>query len=343
MDVDSEENVQYSKHDKENENTSQDNAEVPSEEVSTSEEECEESLNQSTPNQSMVRNDEPLTSEELINTCKWELNQLAWARMSIYPFWPCMVTHDPNSLLTYKKVSTVGKMKSLMIHVHFFNDHGRHSWIPSHHMIPFLGIEDFRNKANQITNDVRKKEPKFASALTIKPNIFPTWQKAVAEAMDVLYELDLSSTEIFKAKLKDMTNKVSKSDEKTSNKRKRKDESIKSVKKVKVSLSSCDTLDQVDSETNQNDDDESLSLEPKSPLSDDARSENMKKQKRIAKMINKLQPPDFEVYYDRNYFIIKQQNSEATEADIKKYLKNSWDQMSSEEKFKYRAPYKVDK
>ncbi|XP_014217286.1 histone-lysine N-methyltransferase NSD3 isoform X2 [Copidosoma floridanum] len=140
------------------------------------------------------------TSEEMLSCCPWELGQLAWARMSIYPFWPCIVTYEPSPLQTYRKIQSKGRSKTLMIHVHFFNDHGRHSWIPSHHMIPFNGIEDFRKRARSVTENIRKKEPKFAAAMVIKPTIFPTWQKAVAEAMDVLYDLDLSALENFKKK-----------------------------------------------------------------------------------------------------------------------------------------------
>jgi hypothetical protein len=118
-----------------------------------------------------------------------------------------------------------------MIHVHFFNDNGRHSWIPSHHMIPFYGIEDFRKRANLITDVIRKKEPKFAAALSVKPNIFGTWQKAVAEAMDVLYELDMTALDNFKPQLKDLTNNIPKSNS-INRKRKRKEED--SIRKKKV-------------------------------------------------------------------------------------------------------------
>lgn len=113
--------------------------------------------------------------------------------------------------------------KTLMIHVHFFNDNARHCWVPAHHMIPFVGIEDFRKRASLVTEIIRKKEPKFAAALTIKPGTFATWQKAVAEAMDVLYDLDYSPLEMFKAKAKEEVQvKATKST--AGRKRKRKDD-----------------------------------------------------------------------------------------------------------------------
>ena len=118
-----------------------------------------------------------------------------------------------------------------MVHVHFFNDNGRHCWVPSHHMIPFKGIEDFRKRASLVTDEIHKKEPKFAAALFVKPSIFKTWQKAVAEAMDVLDELDLSPLECFKPQLKDMTNNVKKNSN-TNLKRKQKEWDDKNAKKV---------------------------------------------------------------------------------------------------------------
>lgn len=100
-------------------------------------------------------------------------------------------------------------------------------------MLPFYGIEDFRKRANAVSDSIRKKEPKFAAALTIKPNIFGQWQKAVAEAMDVYHEIDFSALEDFKPKLTDLTNNISKNTESTK-KRKRKSEENESSNKVKV-------------------------------------------------------------------------------------------------------------
>jgi hypothetical protein len=47
-----------------------------------------------------------LTSENVLRNSFWEIGQLAWARMSIYPFWPCMITFDPNSLMAFQKVQS---------------------------------------------------------------------------------------------------------------------------------------------------------------------------------------------------------------------------------------------
>lgn len=118
-----------------------------------------------------------------------------------------------------------------MIHVHFFNDHGRHSWIPAQNMIPFLGIEEFRKRAKSINDSFRKKEPKFAAAFNIKPNVFLKWQMAVAEAMDVLYDLDTTTLDDFK--LQDKKSLAASENNETGKKRKILDDDGNEVK-VKV-------------------------------------------------------------------------------------------------------------
>lgn len=108
-------------------------------------------------------------------------------------------------------------------------------------MLPFYGIEDFRKRANAVSDLIRKKEPKFAAALTIKPNIFGQWQKAVAEAMDVYHELDFSALEDFKPKLTDLTNNISKSNS-TTKKRKRKSEENQGSNKVRNKFHASNTI-----------------------------------------------------------------------------------------------------
>lgn len=34
--------------------------------------------------------------------CQWVLGQLAWARVGNFPFWPCVVTLDPVSMIYHK-------------------------------------------------------------------------------------------------------------------------------------------------------------------------------------------------------------------------------------------------
>lgn len=86
-----------------------------------------------------------------------------------------------------------------------------------------------------------------------------------------------------------------------------------------------------------------LETPPVSPANDDdLRAANIQKQKRISKKINKLQPPDFEVYFERNFFSVQDQNPEATDQQIRMYLLDIWNTMTPDEKIKYRSTYRVE-
>lgn len=78
------------------------------------------------------------------------------------------------------------------------------------------------------------------------------------------------------------------------------------------------------------------------PNEEDLRAATYQKQKRITKMINKLQPPDFEVYFERNLYIVQEQHPEASEDEIREYLQDIWNSMSTEDKQKYRSTYKIE-
>jgi len=55
-------------------------------------------------NSSMLNIEEvPSPNIDSPNTeCPWIIGQLAWARVGNFPFWPCMVTIDPESRIYYK-------------------------------------------------------------------------------------------------------------------------------------------------------------------------------------------------------------------------------------------------
>lgn len=49
--------------------------------------------------------------------CNWVAGHLAWARVGNFPFWPCIVTPDPNSLIYHKFIGkfTVSKFISQIV------------------------------------------------------------------------------------------------------------------------------------------------------------------------------------------------------------------------------------
>ena len=93
--------------------------------------------------------------------------------------------------------------------------------MPAHDMFPFIGIKDFREKANNMTDDTKKDNPTFATAFIVKPQIHEAWKLAVAEEIYVLHEFDLSSLQIFEAQVNDASYAMSGSASKINRKRKR--------------------------------------------------------------------------------------------------------------------------
>lgn len=58
-----------------------------------------------TSNSSMLISIEEIPSPKINSPdieCSWIVGQLAWARVGNFPFWPCMITVDPESRIYYK-------------------------------------------------------------------------------------------------------------------------------------------------------------------------------------------------------------------------------------------------
>lgn len=115
-----------------------------------------------------------------------------------------------------------------MIHVQYFGDKGRHSWVSSNSMIPFTNLADFKKLSESITVEVKKRDPKYAAAFIVKPGIKSKWESAIEEATEVQSMSNEDRSRVFKPKEKNMKNKSPKMlDERDKvNKRKHSSDSI---------------------------------------------------------------------------------------------------------------------
>lgn len=110
-----------------------------------------------------------------------------------------------------------------MIHVQYFGDKGRHSWVSANCMIEFTGLADFLKLSESLTAEVKKKEPKYAAAFIVKQGGKTKWENAVEEATAVKHMTIAQRAETFAPKIKVSRSKEAKTsnlDEKTKNKRK---------------------------------------------------------------------------------------------------------------------------
>ena len=91
---------------------------------------------------------------------------------------------------------------SCFVHVRYCADKGRHSWVPVSSIISFLGLSDFARRGREITPEVKKLNPKYAAAFSIKPSIKLKWDDAVAEASGLMAKTVEARIELFKPKAK---------------------------------------------------------------------------------------------------------------------------------------------
>ncbi|XP_043481484.1 histone-lysine N-methyltransferase NSD2-like [Leptopilina heterotoma] len=296
--------------------------------------------------------------------CPWILGQLAWARGSSYPFWPCVVTLDPTTLL-YFKVQNKGRSQALMVHVQYFGDGGRHNWVLSHYMIPFVGLEDFKARAKSITPEIKKKDPKFAAAFTPKMGVKKQWGIGVTEASGLMHLSNEDRASIFEPvipeeKTVQLTNKLkrklspkgSKFPSDTPN------SSSKKLKKIENDEQSQSQTPSTQQSESSNQTEESLSnkivtapakesssnaystARRKSTRNQNKNSIELPKRQNLRKKNSKLSEEerirrdeiDFEDYYNLNKDFWKSDNPDATDEEIRKLLQEIWDDMDAEEK-----------
>ncbi|XP_054259007.1 histone-lysine N-methyltransferase NSD2 [Macrosteles quadrilineatus] len=130
---------------------------------------------------------EPQDPNIPVDGCEWMVGDLAWGRVGGHPFWPCVIAMDPVHKIFTKIVlrgrnSTVGQR---WLHVQFFGDNGRRSWLNSSAVMAFNGRDAFVQLGETVLAGMRKKDPKQTSAFVIKPAVIQVWEKAVQEAEDL--------------------------------------------------------------------------------------------------------------------------------------------------------------
>ncbi|KAI5743177.1 hypothetical protein M8J77_015305 [Diaphorina citri] len=105
----------------------------------------------------------------------FSVGDLMWAKIGSYPYWPCIISTSPGTQ-NYQKPAKKGSL----VHVHFFGDNGKHSWVSSSALMDFKGLEEF-NKLKFKSGDTTKPQPGF----NVKSNLKSAWDDAVKEIESV--------------------------------------------------------------------------------------------------------------------------------------------------------------
>lgn len=114
----------------------------------------------------------------------WEAGDLVWARVYGYPFWPALITLD-RELQGFTKNKAIGRVLSQPhLHVQFFKDQGRHSWLPYSSVVPYSSFT-FVEANNEELAEVRKN-PKMTSAFHVKRSQRAKFLSAADEANEMI-------------------------------------------------------------------------------------------------------------------------------------------------------------
>ncbi|KAG5332861.1 NSD2 methyltransferase, partial [Acromyrmex heyeri] len=298
-------------------------------------------------NSSMLNIMEEIPSPNIDNPnieCPWIIGQLAWARVGNFPFWPCMVTIDPESRIYYKmRVRT--KSVIMMVHVHYFGDKGRHSWVSANCMMQFTSLTDFQKLAESLTTETKKKDPKYVAAFVIKPGVKKKWQNAVEEATETQPLSTEERIAIFTVKFKIQKPKAYTVGEKNKKRKysrlslemeqnepdvkRTKQDNVHDAQKSEVSKLHKSELSKKNSRIANGKIDSKLNLDswPSSPASHKSSSESSS-----TKFLKNEEDEEtiFNLYYEDNKHLLENEYPDMPKSDIKRYLRKTWDNMDTE-------------
>lgn len=246
-----------------------------------------------------------------------------------------------------------GRAHILMVHVQYFGDRGRHSWVSSKSMMEFTNLADFKKIAELAMLESKKKGSKHIAkhtAFTVKQGIKSKWESAIEEALEVQSMPIEERAKTFAPKVKaskSTSSKLSTVDEKgKSNKRKNsndQDETNPDTKRIKHDNTekSPRKLEGTKSRSSRsimngkNDAKLNSDARPSTPSNHRSQSDNSSS----TKVDRNEEEEDgvFEIYYERNRDMLEDEYPDASEHDIKKYLRKTWDNMDPSFRKKYRS------
>lgn len=82
---------------------------------------------------------------------EFKLGMLCWARVNLTEsFWPCIVCEDPEKRIFMEMKKFKSKI-SARVHLRYFGDNGRRSWVVKTNIITFHGLVAFENEYKVLT------------------------------------------------------------------------------------------------------------------------------------------------------------------------------------------------
>ncbi|CAH0555529.1 unnamed protein product [Brassicogethes aeneus] len=130
-----------------------------------------------------VKEEEILESPDInIEDTNFELGDIVWSRIGTCPFWPSLVTTEPDSGDFYRPCVTAKKIS--LYHVRFFGDKGRRAWIKNTHMVHFCSKNDLNFIAKKM-KEKGKHNVEISQSCVVRNCWKQKWQTGVDEAKTV--------------------------------------------------------------------------------------------------------------------------------------------------------------
>ncbi|GLH06500.1 Probable histone-lysine N-methyltransferase Mes-4 [Gryllus bimaculatus] len=266
--------------------------------------------------------------------CGWVPGDLAWARVGGHPFWPCMIAVDPHSAV-YTKIKRVGRGLSSVqrsLHVQFFGDNGRHSWVTTNCVIKFEGKNGLQSFAEKVLSEIKKKDKKFSSAFSIRPSSKVQWDCAVQEAEEALPKTNQERIKFFEENFPPEINDENQGTKDDANTADGEKKQSKTFKRKRNSISGDDKPRKqikVDPESN------AIKIKEEKEISErivNASSERPKKRKRH----EKKEPYDFRIFADKYSKHASEIHPGLSEENLQKLMVRMWSAMDESEKAVYK-------
>ncbi|XP_039993675.1 histone-lysine N-methyltransferase NSD2 isoform X2 [Xiphias gladius] len=125
-------------------------------------------------------------TEESPLLIRFSVGDLVWTKVSGYPWWPCMVTTDPEFSSHFKQKQKAANSRSgLLYHVQYFGDAPERGYIFEKNMVSFTGEDQYQELSQgnkQAASRIIHKKP----APSVPRKLQAQWNMGVIQAKEAL-------------------------------------------------------------------------------------------------------------------------------------------------------------
>uniref|UniRef100_A0A7N6BD87 Nuclear receptor binding SET domain protein 2 n=1 Tax=Anabas testudineus TaxID=64144 RepID=A0A7N6BD87_ANATE len=119
---------------------------------------------------------EPLDYTDSPLLVRFSVGDLVWTKVSGYPWWPCMVTTDPEFSSHFKQKQKANSRSGLLFHVQYFGDSPERGYIFEKNMVSFTGEDQYQELSQgnkQLTSRIshKKTTPSVPRKLQVQWNM----------------------------------------------------------------------------------------------------------------------------------------------------------------------------